>query len=122
MQNFRAAGGEGVEQDAVVVHRDGPALHARGGVDARDLAVAERLEAVNAVPAEEFEQQMIKIFRARADIDLPRLDVHATATEQIVTDCAPQRIETRAGHRAEQRLALVEDDAAHQLRPDGKRE
>ena len=65
---------------------------------------------------------MIKIFRARADIDLPRLDVHATATEQIVTDCAPQRIETRAGHRAEQRLALVEDDAAHQLRPDGKRE
>ena len=88
----------------------------------RDLAVAERLEAVNTIPAEEFEQQMIKIFRARADINLPRLDVHATATEQIVADRAPQRIETRAGHRAEQRLALIQNDAAHQLRPDGKRE
>ena len=122
MQDLRAAGGEGVGDHSVVVHRDGPALHAGGGVDARDLAVAERLEAVNAVPAEEFEQQMIKIFRARADIDLPWLDVHATAAEQIVTDRAPQRRKARAGHRAEQRLALIQNDAAHQLRPDGKRE
>ena len=89
MQDLRAASGQHGGDHPVVVHRDGPALHAGGGVDARDLAVAERLEAVNAVPAEEFKQQMIKIFRARADVDLLRLDVHAPAAEQIVTDRAP---------------------------------
>ena len=97
MQNFRAAGGEGVEQDAVVVHRDGPALHARGGVDARDLAVAERLEAVNAVPAEEFEQQMIKIFRARADDNLLRRDGHALEGPQVIGDGLAQVVEALVG-------------------------
>ena len=118
MEHVGPAGPQGVEADAAAVQGNGRHRHLVGTADCGDLLVARRLEAVTPGPAQELDEDVVEILRAGADQNLSRRDGHAPGPAQLPGDGAAQLRQAGAGQGLEQHLAVIQQDAAHQTRPD----
>ena len=83
--------------------------------------MARILQRIDPPVAEKLDQQIVKILRARADVDLLGRDVDAALAVQLRCDGLPQGRKARVRRGSQKLLPPVEQNAAHQPRPDGKR-
>jgi len=122
MHDRGAAFLERVGAQPLAVHGDGRDGHAVGLIDARDLAVAELFERVEPAASQKLQDEVVEVFRARADEDLLRQHLHPALAQQPLRNRLLQRGQTGIRHRLQEILVFVEDHAAHELGPDGERE